>query len=321
MNKHFHYSYPPDDNLDDLRRLLRDNAAMVARTLLGPENRKHSTRRQLRFGRDKGSLSVEIAGRNAGTWFDWADSQGGDLFRLIEYVRGCNFSEAKCIAAEITGATTSTARPSRSRLIYPRKIERADLGTLKYGGMIWQQSVDPRGTIAEEYLRSRGLEIADDIAGSVIRYHPPFYCAGRTAAAMIALFRDIKTNEACGVSVTFLTKDAKKLDRRFFGKVGNGAIKFGDVTNTLSIGEGIESTLSGMAMGYSPSWAVGSAGSIARFPVIEGITTLKIFGEKNDNGANANAIKELVKRWKNSGADIYAIEPKNGNDLNDTLIV
>ena len=68
-----------------------------------------------------------------------------------------------------------------------------------------------------------------------------------------------------------------------------------------------------------PAWAVGSAGSIARFPVIEGITTLKIFGEKNDNGANANAIKELVKRWKNSGADIFVIEPIIGNDLNDAL--
>jgi hypothetical protein len=42
----------PDDDITNLRRALRDNAALVAQTLLGPENRKHSTKQQLRFGRD-----------------------------------------------------------------------------------------------------------------------------------------------------------------------------------------------------------------------------------------------------------------------------
>jgi putative DNA primase/helicase len=238
------------------------------------------------------------------------------MFDLIKHVKGCDFNEAKKIAREITGAPAEASQYSpRSRIIYPN--DKPDPGTTKYAGDIWGEGVDPRGTHAEEYLRSRRLEIADDIAISVLRYHAPWYCAGRTAAAMIALFRDIKSNEPCGISVTFLDKNAAKIDRKFFGKIGNGAIKFGAVTDALNIGEGIESTLSGAAMGYIPAWAVGSANGIAKFPVIEGVTTLHIFGEKGDNCTNANAVKALTARWKNSGSDIYVVEPKVGNDLND----
>jgi hypothetical protein len=322
MNSFSSYNpYPHDDGLDDLRRALRDNAAAVAIALLGPANRKHSTRQQLRFGRDQGSLSVEIGRKNAGTWFDWATDDGGDMFQLIQHVRGCDFTEARRIAAELTGTAASSSQYApRSRLIRADETARVDLGTTKYGGMIWSQSVDPRNTIVETYLRrDRHLEITDDIARAVIRYHPPFYCCGRTAAAMVALFRDLKTNEPCGVSVTLLDKNACKLDRRFFGHVGSGAIKFAGATDTLGIGEGIESTLSGMVMGFAPAWCVGSASAIARFPMIAGITTLHIFGERGDGGANARAIKQLKRRWKHSGADIYVINPTIGNDLNDAL--
>ena len=316
-NRYSSYPYP-DDDIADLRPALRDDAAMVARTLLGPENRKHSTRQQLRFGRDKGSLSVEIGRKNPGTWYDWGTDDHGDMFDLIEHVKGCDFTRAKKIACEIirnSPATTLLHSP-RSRLIYPNE-NHIDEGTLKYGGMIWGESIDPRGTRAEEYLKSRGLEISDDIAINVLRYHLPFQ--RRNAAALVALFRDIKTNEPCGISATFLDKNAEKIDRRFYGHVGSGAIKFAGATNILNVGEGIESTSSGAAMGYSPAWALGSASAIARFPVIDGVTTLRIFGERGDNNTNANAVKALTARWRNSGADIYVIEPKAGNDLNDAL--
>ena len=307
-----------DDDITDLRRALRDNAELVAQTLLGPKNRKHSTKQQLRFGRDKGSLSVEIGRKNPGTWFDWGTDDGGDMFDLIKHVKGCDFNEAKKIAREITGEPAAASKHSpRSRLIYPDDKPDPDPGTSKYAGMIWGEGLDPRGTVVETYLHSRDLWIPDGAAIDVLRYHPPFYCAGRTAAAMVALFRDIKTNEPCGVSVTFLNKNAGKIDRRFYGHVGRGAIKFGPSTESLNISEGIESTLSGLAMGYAPAWCVGSAGSIACFPVVASVTSLYIFGERGDNGANAKAVKKLTACWSHSGADIFVVEPEVGNDLND----
>ena len=50
---------------------------------------------------------------------------------------------------------------------------------------LWRQGVDPRGTLVERYLASRGLELGDDIAGEVLRWHPGI-------RAMLALFRDIR---------------------------------------------------------------------------------------------------------------------------------
>ena len=114
------------------------------------------------------------------------------------------------------------------------------------------------------------------------------------------------------------TRTPRKSIRRFYGHVGSGAIKFASATDTLNIGEGIESTLSGAVLGYTPTWCVGSASGIARLPVIADVSTLHIFGEKDDNDANAKAVKTLKARWRNS-ADIYVIEPEIGDDLNDAL--
>ena len=131
------FSYPyPDDDIADLRRQLQDNAALVARALLGPENRKHSTRQQLRFGRNKGSLSVEIGRKNPGTWYDWSTDDSGDMFDLIRRERNCDFTEAKRIAHELTGTSAAPSQYSpRSRVIHPSDLP--DLGTTKYASMIW----------------------------------------------------------------------------------------------------------------------------------------------------------------------------------------
>jgi hypothetical protein len=53
---------------------------------------------------------------------------------------------------------------------------------------LWRDSVDPRGTVVQAYLKSRVLALDDDVAGSVIRWNPRI-------GAMIALFRNILTDE------------------------------------------------------------------------------------------------------------------------------
>jgi hypothetical protein len=304
------------DDTDDLRPALRDHSREVAEFLLGPANEKYSTKTQLRFGKGKGSLSVEIGRRNPGTWFNHSTGTGSDMFGLIRHVKGCDFVEAKEIARQIVGGTAPVAPQATPQ---PALASQQLSGTQKFGAMLWYQSVDPGGTMVETYLRSRSLDIPEGVANEVIRYHRPFWCRGRKVAAMVALFRNVLTNNPCAVSVTFLDKNAKKIERRFFGPIKDAAIKFAAATDELNIGEGIESTLSGMAMGYAPAWACGSAGGIANLAVIGGIKTLRVFGEKNDGGANRNAVQTLALRWNETGAGIYVIEPEIGDDLNDDL--
>jgi len=104
---------------------------------------------------------------------------------------------------------------------------------------LWRPAVDPRGTVAERYLASRGLTLADDVAGPVLRWHSGI-------RAVIAFFRDIETNAPHAVSRTYLDVDGRKLARRFLGPVGGAAIKIDAdevVSAGLYVGEGIETCL------------------------------------------------------------------------------
>ncbi|MBX9859341.1 MAG: AAA family ATPase [Sphingomonas sp.] len=62
-------------------------AGPVARALLGEPNAERSTRDELRFG-GRGSLSIVVAGKDAGTWYDHEAEKGGGVLDLIRRERG-----------------------------------------------------------------------------------------------------------------------------------------------------------------------------------------------------------------------------------------
>lgn len=66
---------------------LTDHAEMIARSLLGEPNGALSTKTQLRYGTN-GSLTIEISGERAGTWFDHEDKVGGGMLDLIRREKG-----------------------------------------------------------------------------------------------------------------------------------------------------------------------------------------------------------------------------------------
>ena len=176
----------------------------------------------------------------------------------------------------------------------------------------------PPGTVVTSYLAARGLMLPADIADEVIRFHPALKFGGVPVGGMVALFRDIRTNEPCGIHRTFLDSDGKKLDRRMLGRAGNAAIKLSaneDVEQGLHIGEGVETCLAAMLAGYRPTWAVGSAGGIAKFPLLAGIDAISILSERNDGGANQQAVEQLRETW--TEREVLLVEPLLGDDIND----
>lgn len=70
---------------------------------------------------------------------------------------------------------------------------------------IWDEACDPRGTLAEQYLRARRLDLTDDLAGTVVRFHPrtPWKNenTGQTdfIPALIAAFRSVDDNSITGI--------------------------------------------------------------------------------------------------------------------------
>ncbi len=185
---------------------------------------------------------------------------------------------------------------------------------------LWNEAHDPRGTIVGNRLASRGLTLPDDVAGDVLRFHPELKYNSVFVGAMVALFRDIRTDEPCGIHRTFLDSAGRKLDRRMLGRAKHAAIKLDadeDVALGLIIGEGLETCLAAWLAGFRPVWAVGSAGAIAAFPVLTGIEAITILGEVGDGGANHRAAQACATRWIEAGQEAFIVAPLVGSDLND----
>jgi hypothetical protein len=185
---------------------------------------------------------------------------------------------------------------------------------------LWHEASDPRGTVVERYLSSRGLTLPDDVADSVVRFHPTLKYNGVVVSGMVALFRDIETNAPCGIQRTFLDAAGVKIKRAMFGRAKRAAIKIDaddNVTMGLTIGEGFESSLAARLAGFRPVWALGSAGAIAKFPVLPGIDAITVLGEVGDKGANNRATQTCATRWMNAGQEVFLATPLLGSDLND----
>jgi putative DNA primase/helicase len=183
---------------------------------------------------------------------------------------------------------------------------------------IWSESVNPMGTLAERYLQKhRGLELPPDIAGGVIRFHRGLKFDDKYLPGMVCLFRNIKTNEPCGIHRTFLDHaTAEKIDRRMLGIAGGAAIKFDGAISSLTIGEGIETVLSGRAFGLGPCWALGSSGAVGSFPVVKSLAEITILAE-NDL-ASQRKVATCAERYRSAGKPVNIITPNIGNDLNDS---
>jgi Toprim domain len=183
---------------------------------------------------------------------------------------------------------------------------------------IWSESRNPTGSIVEHYLREhRGLDLSADIAGSVIRFHGALFFDNETRLpGMVCLLRDIVTDQPCGIHRTFLDrKTSEKIDRKMLGIARNAAIKLDAVGSTLTIGEGVETVLSGRMAGLGPVWALGSSGAVRTFPVLKDLTEISIL-EEND-ATSQRDVQACARRYLAAGKPVNVVTPDIGNDLND----
>jgi hypothetical protein len=186
---------------------------------------------------------------------------------------------------------------------------------------IWSKSINPTGTIVEDYLREhRGLELSSDIAGSVVRFHGSLrFDAYSSKPGMVCLLRNIITNEPCGIHRTFLDRETgQKIDRKMLGIAKGAAIKLDShesVSSQLTIGEGIETALAARLAGFGPAWALGSAGGIRFFPVLKEIEELTLLQENDPT--SREAVNACKRRYLAAGKPVNVVVSKVGNDFND----
>jgi putative DNA primase/helicase len=217
-----------------------------------------------------------------------------------------------------------SAPPPRQR----RTVEEAPSNNRDPALRIWREALDPRGSLVETYLKSRRLDLPDDTATEVIRFHPDCPCGRDRFPAMVCLVRNIVTDEPQAIHRTALAPDGTafkhngKTFRLSLGPLIDGAIKIDpdeNVREGICVGEGVETCLAGRLMGLRPVWSVLNTSGIAGFPILPCIEGLHIFRENDPNGASAKATEACARRWYEADRSVFVVEPDIGNDLNDEL--
>ena len=186
---------------------------------------------------------------------------------------------------------------------------------------VWREGQAAAGGPVEAYLASRGLALPAD---APLRFHPACPRQNEKLPAMLALMTHPQTGCPSGIHRTFLKADGSgKADmtpaKMMLG--GAGIIRLtNEVTAGLGIAEGIETALAIMQhTGWSPVWAAGSAGAIAKFPVLAGVECLTIFADADDKGAGLDAAHACARRWFAAGREATVQQPPAGTDWLDAL--
>jgi hypothetical protein len=159
---------------------------------------------------------------------------------------------------------------------------------------IWRQGRNLAGSPGEVYLQRRGLR-ADAVSSAVARFHPDCPRGKDRSPALVVLMRAIVDGVPCAVQRIFIGRDYTKEAAMMLGPAGAAAMKLAPAGRTLTVCEGFETALALHQLGHGPVWALGSAGAIARFPIVPKVEELVIATDHDNVGKNAAAT--ALERW------------------------
>ncbi len=184
----------------------------------------------------------------------------------------------------------------------------------------WREAVPIQGTVAETYLRHRG--ITADLP-ETLRFHPECWHMTRTRLpAMVAL---VERAARLAVHRTYLRQDGKgKADvdpaKAMLGAVAGGAVHLSSSSGTLVVCEGIETGLSlasGLLRQPATIWAALSTSGMKRLVLPDRPGRLTVATDGDDAGRTAG--KALAQRATAAGWTVNLLPAPDGRDWNDIL--
>jgi Toprim domain-containing protein/CHC2-type zinc finger protein len=266
-------------------------------------------------GRDRFSINIKKQ-----IWNCRGCARGGDVVDLVQHLDGVDFKSA---VATLGGDERKPNAPVKPTVHHEKENDQEKTDRAL---RIWDEASEVNGTLAEEYLRRRGLELPDD--DHALRFYSPCPFAGSAYPALIALFRCVVTDEPKAIHRIALAPGGILIAKRMLGRVGGCAVKLDadeNVELSLSIGEGIETMIAARMRGLRPAWAVGSAGALKNFPLLNGVGCLSIIvdhdlPDKNGRQAGQEAALECSQRWTAAGREVRRIVPRRqGADMADLV--
>ncbi len=312
---------------EDLLRELSSHAESVCRHYLPAGRREGSYWIVGDLQNNPGrSLFVRLTGPTSGPgasgrWSDGATGEYGDLLDIIRERTGISrFPDLLAEARAHLGRPAPVLPDGPS----PRK-SKAPGSTPEAAARLFAASVPVAGTLAETYLRSRGITLGGKTDS--LRFHPKCWHRdeGQTKSiplpALIAAVTD-GAGALQGVHRTWLApygqgKAAVGTQRRAMGHLLGNAVRLTACDDILVVGEGIETMLSVReAAPDLPVWAALSSGHLGAVLLPEGLRRLYIAIDRDPAGQRA--AERLSARTTEVGVAVRVLEPRLG-DFNDDL--
>jgi putative DNA primase/helicase len=200
---------------------------------------------------------------------------------------------------------------------------------------IARQLVPLRGMPGERYLAETRridtaatadiLERADAIGWhrSVLFREAGHALDGKRLGCIVGVMTDPVTAKPTGaISRTYLHEGLKVGKAKMLGSPV-GIVRLSadeDVVEGLCLAEGLETCLGAMAKGFRPCWSTGTAGVMARFPVLAGVEALTLFADNDASGTGLRAANEAAARWRAAGRATRVYLREVLGDFNDALL-
>jgi len=229
--------------------------------------------------------------------------------------RGCNAAAIKAAILDVlrNDMPTSSAMREAARETDSSRIARAR--------RIWERSVSAWNTIAERYLRSRGIILSPPKA---LRFLTRCrHANGATLPALIAAVT-IEGKGITGCQRIYLRGDGLgkapvQPAKASLGIIRGGAVRLAPVGVTLALAEGVETALSFMQLEGVPCWATCGAGFLEQviLPELPAASTV-VIAIDNDAASEIAAERATTRFWS-EGRHVRIARPIGGNDFNDLL--
>ena len=305
-------------DLAEIRRRLADTARDWLPGLF-PAARLSPDRKTLRCAdlsgrppRGEGSCVIHLDGRFAGWGFDHATGESAGPIDMIYHGTGVAeprlFDEAARLARMDRPAPP--ARMPEARPDHSHEIARILSGCQALAG-----------SVAETYLRSRGLA---DPACPDLLFNADLtdFETRRGWVGMVAVVRDGTGEPTGGIHRTFLLDDGSAKappGKKMLGPVAGGSVWLAPLPQDGRIGvaEGIETALSAQAIFGVPTMAALSADGLRRWQWPAGTSHVSIFADAGEAGVQAAA--GLADRLNMTNIPSAIVVPLHGDDFNDDL--
>lgn len=197
---------------------------------------------------------------------------------------------------------------------------------------IWNAAHSLIGTPGSSYLAGRGIDLGrlPVHLDNVLRWHPSCPWGNGRHGCLLALMTDALSGEPTAIHRTALTSAGKKVGKKMLGPSRGSVVRLWPddaVLTGLVLGEGIETTLAAASRiehrgtHLFPAWAAGSAGGLAKFPVLPGIEALTLLVDNDESGAGQRSALECSLRWTSAGRQVIRLVPNApGIDFNDLVV-